>query len=357
MLAGRGTAMKIWATLSTAVTAAVAAVLSLFFFSAPVGAAPKHSVSLVFAGDSVLDDAAGNLIAQGGDPYAHFAATFANADIRITNLECVIATTGGASDKMYTFRAHPRVIPVLQRHFDALALANNHSGDYGPEAFAQMLTLLDQAGLPQVGGGMNLTQAHAPLIFKRQGLRIAVLSYNEFHPRSFEAGPHLPGVAWSEDEQVVADIVAARRVHRADVVIPIMHWGWENEPRANARQRQLARRMIDSGADAVIGGHPHVTQDIDLYRGKPIVYSVGNFVMKETDNDNQRKAWVLKLNIDRRGVQGLDTEGVQIDGDGIPSPAWQMVTPCWRRGDARISNVDGCTRTVSAKPAAPVRLR
>jgi poly-gamma-glutamate synthesis protein (capsule biosynthesis protein) len=354
--------MRSWAASSAAAAAAAAvvsaaAVLSLWWISPPVWAATQQSVRLVFAGDSVLDDAAGNLIAQGGDPYAHFSATFANADIRITNLECVIATTGGASDKMYTFRAHPRVIPVLQRHFDALALANNHSGDYGPEAFAQMLTLLDQAGLPQVGGGLNLKQAHAPLIFQRQGLRIAVLSYNEFHPRSFEAGANLPGVAWSEDEQVVADIVAARRVHRADVVIPIMHWGWENEPRANARQRQLARRMIDAGADAVIGGHPHVTQDIDLYRGKPIVYSVGNFVMKETDNDNQRKAWLLQFDIDRQGVKRLDTQGVQIDADGIPGPAPQMQTPCWRRGDARIRNAGACAPQVSAKPAAPVRLR
>ena len=334
--------------------------LSLCFLVLTASAAPAQSVRLVFAGDSVLDDAAGALIANGGDPYAHFASTFAGADIRITNLECVIATAGDASDKMYTFRAHPRVIPVLQRHFDAVALANNHSGDFGPKAFAQMLTLLNQAGLPQVGGGMNLKQAHLPLIFQRKGLRIAVLSYNEFHPRSFEAGPNLPGVAWSEDEQVVADIVAARRVHRADLVIPIMHWGWENELKANPRQRQLARRMIDAGADAVIGGHPHVTQDIDLYRGKPIVYSVGNFVMKETDNDNQRKAWVLQLDIDRQGVKGLDTEGVQIDGDGIPSPALQMTTPCWRRGDARIRNDGGCSREVrevSAKPAAPARLR
>ncbi len=315
------------------------------------------SVRLVFAGDSVLDDAAGELIAQGGDPFAHFASTFAGADIRITNLECVIASDGAASDKMYTFRAHPRVIPVLQRHFDAVALANNHSGDFGPQAFAQMLTLFKQANLPQVGGGMNLKQAHAPLIFNRKGLRIAVLSYNEFHPRSFEAGAHLPGVAWSEDEQVVADIMAARRVHRADLVIPIMHWGWENELTANPRQRQLARRMIDAGADAVIGGHPHVTQDIDLYRGKPIVYSVGNFVMKETDNDNQRKAWVLQLDIDRQGVKGLDTLGVKIDDEGLPSPAPDMTTPCWRRGDARISSAGGCADRVSAKPAVPARLR
>jgi poly-gamma-glutamate synthesis protein (capsule biosynthesis protein) len=300
--------------------------------------APSPTVSLVFAGDSVLDADAGELIAQGGDPFASFASYFADADIRITNLECVVATQGSAGDKMFTFRAHPRVIPVLQRHFDAVTLANNHSGDFGPEAFAEMLNLLQSAGLAQVGGGMNLRQAHAPLVFERKGLRIAVLSYNEFQPRSFEANHNLPGTAWSEDERVVADIRAARRVHRADLVIPIMHWGWENEPVANARQRQLARRMVRAGADAVIGGHPHVTQDIEHYRGKPIVYSVGNFIMKETDNANQRLGWVLRLELDRRGVAAFSTRVARIDMVGIPTLDAAAPSPCWRRGDKKVGS-------------------
>jgi len=295
-------------------------------------------VSLVFAGDSVLDADAGELIAQGGDPFASFASYFADADIRITNLECVVATKGSAGDKMFTFRAHPRVIPVVQRHFDAVALANNHSGDFGPEAFAEMLGLLHEAGLVQVGGGMNLRQAHTPLIFERKGLRIALLSYDEFQPRSFEANFNMPGVAWSEDERVVADIRAARRVHRADLVIPIMHWGWENEPAANARQRQLARRMVDAGADAVIGGHPHVTQDIEHHRGKPIVYSVGNFIMKETDNANQRLGWVLRLELDSRGVAAFQTRVVRIDLAGIPTLDGKATSPCWQRGDKAVGS-------------------
>jgi poly-gamma-glutamate synthesis protein (capsule biosynthesis protein) len=311
---------------------------------------PSPTVSLVFAGDSVLDADAGDLIAQGGDPYASFASYFAEADIRITNLECVVATQGSAGDKMFTFRAHPRVIPVLQRHFDAVTLANNHSGDFGPEAFAEMLGLLHNAGLAQVGGGMNLRQAHTPLIFERKGLRIAVLSYNEFQPRSFEANHNLPGTAWSEDERVVADIRAARRVHHADLVIPIMHWGWENEPVANSRQRQLARRMIQAGADAVIGGHPHVTQDIAHYRGKPIVYSVGNFIMKETDNANQRIGWVLRLDLDRRGVTALRTRVVRIDMVGIPSLDTATKSPCWRRGDTAPSS---CHADDASAPLRP----
>ena len=319
--------------------------LTLLFAPLAQAAGASHAkptssptVSLVFAGDSVLDADAGELIAQGGDPFASFASYFADADIRITNLECVVATQGSAGDKMFTFRAHPRVIPVLQRHFDAVTLANNHSGDFGPEAFAEMLNLLQNAGLAQVGGGMNLRQAHAPLVFERKGLRIAVLSYNEFQPRSFEANHNLPGTAWSEDERVVADIRAARRVHRADLVIPIMHWGWENEPVANARQRQLARRMVQAGADAVIGGHPHVTQDIEHYRGKPIVYSVGNFIMKETDNANQRIGWVLRLDLDRRGVTALSTRVARIDMAGIPTLDTAAASPCWRRGHKAVGS-------------------
>ena len=290
-------------------------------------------VSLVFAGDTVLDDTAGKIIEQGGDPFSDFADYFAGADIRITNLECVVSTRGQANDKMYTFQAHPRVIPVLQKHFDAVTLANNHSGDFGPDAFAQMLSLLKEAGLAQVGGGMNLKQAHTPLVFTRNGWRIAVLSYNEFHPRSFEAGFDIPGVAWSEDQQVVEDIQTARRIHHADLVIPVMHWGWENERTANPRQRQLAKLMIDAGADAVIGGHPHVTQDMTVYKGKPIVYSVGNFVMKETDNVFQRQSWVLKMYLDKRGVTRFETLPVKIDMEGIPVIERGASSPCWQRGD------------------------
>jgi poly-gamma-glutamate synthesis protein (capsule biosynthesis protein) len=94
----------------------------------------------------------------------------------------VIATKGEPSEKVFNFRAHPRVIPVLKRHFNAVALANNHSGDYGHEAFTEMLQLLQKSDLPFVGGGLNMQQAHEPLIFERKGLRIAILSYNEYHP-------------------------------------------------------------------------------------------------------------------------------------------------------------------------------
>lgn len=299
--------------------------------------AQEAKFSLVFAGDTTLDDAPGALIKRGGDPFAAFASLFAQADLRIVNLECVVATTGEPADKNYTFRAHPRVLPVLRKHVDGVTLANNHSGDYGRQAFAQMLGLLRDAGLAQTGGGMNLAQAHTPWMLERQGLRVAVLSYNEYMPRSFEAAHDAPGIAWSEDEQVVDDIRLARAHHKADLVLVFMHWGWENETVANPRQRQLARRMIDAGADAVIGGHPHVTQNIEHYQGKPIIYSVGNFIMKETDNAMQRQAWVLRMEFDRQGATGFETHVARLDARGIPRRDQSTPSPCWRRGRAEVS--------------------
>ena len=192
--------------------------------------AQTADVSMVFVGDLMLAELPGKRIAQGHNPFESFAPILNQSDIRIGNLECVISTIGKAEDKPFTFRAHPRVLPLIKKHFDAVSLANNHTGDFGPAAFGQMLDFLSQAKIPFFGGGRDLQQAHTPMLFKRQGITIAVLGYNEFFPRSFEADVDRPGSAWSDDEQVVADIKAARLIHQADVVIPFMHWGVEDEP-------------------------------------------------------------------------------------------------------------------------------
>ncbi len=280
--------------------------------------APEPVVSVVFAGDIMLEGGPDRAIRRGRDPFAGVAHLFKNADIRLGNLECVVATVGSVEpEKPNVFRVHPRGLKYVQRHFDAVGVANNHSGDYGPQAFAQMLGLLKQSGLGYYGGGHNLKEAHTPLIFERQGLRIAVLGYDEFQPRNFEADHDRPGVAWSEDEQVVRDITDARRVWKADVVIPVMHWGWE-EPIANARQRALARLMIDAGADAVIGGHPHQLQDTETYQGKPIFYSLGNFVFEGFPDKVNNLGWVVRLSLDRKGVRGWQAHTVKIDKQGLP---------------------------------------
>jgi len=230
----------------------------------PAGSAASDKpgeASIVFVGDVMVAETPGELIAMGVDPFLPFQSILRAHDIRIGNLECVVATGGKAETKPYTFRANLLGLPLLARLFAEMSLANNHSGDFGKAAFAEQLGLMEKAGLPYFGGGHDATEAHAPWIVERNGLRIALLGYLEFKPRSFEADAHRPGVAWSgEDDQVIEDIIAARTVHHADIVIPYMHWGWEEEPQPSPRLRTFARRMIDAGADMVVGGHPHVAQ-------------------------------------------------------------------------------------------------
>lgn len=301
-------------------------------------AAQAGQLRLVFAGDVMLDDGPGRTVAAGGDPLAPFAAILADADFRIGNLECPVATVGQPMErKIYSFRAAPAALRVLEGRFDAVALANNHSGDYGKDAFLQTLQLLDAAGIGHFGGGRNLAAAHAPLWIEKNGLRVAVLGYDEFKPRVFEAGADAPGVAWSEDSEVVADIRAARAAG-ADLVIPFMHWGWEREPLPDERQRTLARLMIDAGADAVVGGHPHVTQGAEVYQGKPIVYSLGNFVFDGFEQPDARRGWLLRLTLDKRGVVAWDTVEADMDGDGTPHPAHGARTPCGRRGEVAVGS-------------------
>lgn len=293
-------------------------------------AANADPVRLTFVGDILLDDGPGKVIRAGKDPLAHFDVQLGEADYVIGNLECPIATVGQPlASKVYSFRADPKVLPVLQKHFHALSVANNHSGDYGKAAFLETLTHLDQAGIKAFGGGHNLASAHAPLWVERKGLRIAVLGYNEFKPRSFEAGVDRPGIAWSEDSHVISDIRAARAAG-ADLVIPFMHWGWEFEPQPSERQRELARAMIDAGADVVVGGHPHVTQGAEIYRGKLIVYSLGNFVFDGFDTPETRRGWLLNLTLDRQGLVDWHTLVAQIDADGSPQPVSGAVSPCGR---------------------------
>ena len=300
-----------------------------------------EAVHLVFVGDIMLDDGPGRLVSRGGDPLAPFAAQLQNADYRIGNLECPIATVGQPLDnKIFSFRADPAVLRVLRGRFDALAVANNHSGDYGQAAFLETLEHLAGQGIAAIGGGRQLAEAHRPLWIERRGLRIAVLAYNEFKPRSFEAGADWPGIAWSEDSEVISDIRAAR-VAGADVVIPFMHWGWEREPRASERQRQLAHTMIDAGADLVVGGHPHVTQDVEYYQGKLIVYSLGNFVFDGFDLPAARTGWLLRLTLDKSGLVAWDVLAAQIDEEGTPHPRQDIATPCGRAGDSLVKECVG----------------
>jgi len=305
-------------------------------FGALLGCAPRAeqgTVTVSFVGDILLDSAPGQNIARGQDPFAPTQALFRGVDLSIGNLECPVATGGAAVNKVYTFRAAPSTLPTLRQHFHAVSIANNHSGDYGPDAFRETLQQLQTTQIPYFGGGNDATAAHEPLLLSKRGLKIALLGYDDYHPRSFEASATQPGVAWAEPEQILLDIAAARRAG-AHVILPFLHWGWENERAPSAHQRELARLLIDAGADAVIGSHPHVTQGAEMYHGKPILYSLGNFVFDLLDFPENHQGWVVRLELDRSGVVRFSTAAVLIDDQGTPAPDPSVETLCGQRGDA-----------------------
>jgi poly-gamma-glutamate capsule biosynthesis protein CapA/YwtB (metallophosphatase superfamily) len=290
------------------------------------------TATLVFGGDVMLAETVGERIAQGVDPFANVTPFLQTADATIANLECVVATKGTPMEgKPFTFRADPLTLPVLARHFRIVSLANNHTGDFGHEAFVEQLDLLKQNGISWFGGGRSCAEARTPHIIEVKGIRIALLAYNDYHPRDFEAGPDWPGVAWAVGPQIEADIRAARTLHHADLVIPFMHWGLQYVPEDD-RQRKLARLMIRAGADAVVGGHSHVTQGIEYFRGKLIVYSLGNFVFNGFDEGPSRIGWLLRLRLDKRGLVSWDTAQYHIADDGIPHLMKDVASPA---GDAR----------------------
>lgn len=307
--------------------------------------ANAKTIDLAFVGDIMLADTPGERIALGEDPFSDFAEVFRKVDLAIGNLECVVSTTGEEFDKPFVYRAHPRVLELVEKHLDIVCLANNHTGDYGHAAFLDQLRLLEQKKIQYVGGGRDCAHARKPLIVDRNGMRVAFLAYNDFKPRAFEAGPSWPGVAWAVDAQITADIEAARTIHRADFVIPMMHWGWECEP-ANDRQKQLARLLIDAGADLIVGGHPHVTQEVEYYNGKLIIYSIGNFIFDGFDPGPTRIGWVLRTRIGKKKLVAWDTLVAKIDDRGQPFLQAEALSPSGTNAEEAIVQRCGLTESL-----------
>lgn len=248
----------------------------------PTATPTPQPVSMVLTGDimlgrslntQMLASATGSLF-----PFVETADFLKKFDLRIGNLECVVSHLGAPiPGKPFTFEVDPLGFQRLQQvGFDVLSVANNHSGDYGPAAFADMLRNLPHYGITPMGGGMNASEAHTPVLIERNGTRIAFVAACDIDPYSFVATETQPGHAWLTPQNLSTDIAQARIL--ADFVIVFPHWGIEYTFAADALQQQLAHAAIDAGADLVVGMHPHDIQNNEMYKGKPIIYSLGNFV-------------------------------------------------------------------------------
>ncbi|MEA3640881.1 MAG: GNAT family N-acetyltransferase [Lamprobacter sp.] len=241
-------------------------------------------------------------------------AILRNVDLRIANLECVVATCGeqgskGSRNAPYYYRARPEMLRILtSAGIDLVATANNHSGDYGAEALLEQGRWLDAVGIGQAGTGVNLDAALRPVLRRAGNLNVALFSLDATTPR-FAATADSPGGAYLDANrpdlwfETLAPRIAAIR-ERAQVVLVAVHWGRNHREQPTAQTRALGRAILDAGADAVLGASAHWFQGVEIHRQRPILYDAGNLLF-DSLRDNLHRGGLFVLNLSHAGVEGI----------------------------------------------------
>lgn len=222
------------------------------------------------------------------------------ADISFLNLETCISKRGQPLSKEYTFRSDPEAVKAIKKAgFSVVSVANNHSYDYGKDAFLDTLFYLEEAGVLAAGGGRNETEAFSPVWINIGSKKIAFFAFTDVVPYGFAAVASKPGVASAKNVNRVIEAVSVWS-QKADLTIVSLHWGTELSYYPQKRQVELAHRLIDAGADIIFGHHPHVVQPVEVYREKPVFYSLGNFIFSP-GNESGRYSMVAIVQVDYLG--------------------------------------------------------
>ena len=255
-------------------------------------------VTLMFLGDIMLDRGVEYMVKKEGSgdfkwPFLKIADYLKEADILFGNLEGPISDKGYRVGSIYSFRADPEAINGLTyAGFDILSLANNHIFDYGIKAMEDTFSRLKEAGIDYAGGGFSEKEARSGATKEGSGLTIVYLAYTGVGAKSWRAWEDSPGIAWL-DENIAEDIKAAKE--KADFVVVSMHFGEEYQTIQNSSQEYFARLAIDSGADLIIGHHPHVVQPVERYKSGYIAYSLGNFIFDQGFSEETTNGLLLKV--------------------------------------------------------------
>jgi len=235
------------------------------------------------------------------------------ADAVILNLECVLADRGEPwPRKTFAFRADSRhVAALVAAGVRVVSLANNHSMDFGRDAFQDCLATLVQCGIQPAGAATSADEAWRPATLLAAGIRVAVLAFTDNLPE-WEARADIPGVCytpldWADPRfgRLLSVIEEARERH--DLVIVSAHWGpnWGYPPPQD--HVEAAHRFVDRGADVVFGHSPHVYRGVALYRGRPILFSCGDYVDDYAVDDIERndESFIWSLELEGRTLRRL----------------------------------------------------
>lgn len=270
------------------------------------GPAPAVTTAIAF-GDVLTSRTVDRKMVAAGDfrsPWLSVGKRLAAADLAFGNFEGTISDDAAPRPGGTQFVSRTRVVEgFLYAGLDFLSLANNHVGDFGRDTLVETRSIIREAGIATAGAGADEAEARAPAILERNGVRFAFVTFNAIVGPPV-ATPDEPGAVWihmapwnpfrqSELDAVAATVRAARA--EADVVIVYPHWGQEYVSKPNADQVRVAHALIDAGADMVIATHPHWVQGAEIYKGRLIAYSLGNFVFDQTWSAETQQGAALDL--------------------------------------------------------------
>ncbi|MHB1394776.1 MAG: CapA family protein [Clostridia bacterium] len=262
---------------------------------------------LSFVGDMMFDKSVAGFIKSKGEDYVFegYEKHFKSSDIVFGNLETALTSKGQPiKDKEYTFRSNPKLAPYLKKYnFTALSVANNHIMDFGPAALTDTMKLLKENGISYGGGGYNKQEASNGVVIEKKGYKIGFIAFTKVTPSvDWYAGAKKPGIIGAYKAHEVEVLEAVKNLNeKCDLLVVSLHWGKERLIAVRKEETELAHKLIDSGADVIAGHHPHVVQAIEMYKDKPIFYSLGNFFFTTSYLEISNKTIMTTVRYDNKG--------------------------------------------------------
>jgi poly-gamma-glutamate synthesis protein (capsule biosynthesis protein) len=252
------------------------------------GGGSDGELTVCFTGDVLLDRGVRKRIEHIGidSLFSDAKPLFLSSDAVVINLENPVTKRVNSLNKRYVFRAEPEWLPALRRQgITHAAMANNHTMDQGRDGITDTYDNLIASGITPIGYGINQQDACKPCVIEKNGVKAALFNSFLLSVGDWELLENEVGVCQASVEKISGDIKTFKDSHPDYRIVAVLHWGIEHTTHPTDQQRMEARMLVDSGADAVIGHHPHVIQDEEIYNGSPIFYSLGNFVFDQRQDE------------------------------------------------------------------------
>jgi hypothetical protein len=261
-----------------------------------------------------------NKIQLGNYPFKKISQVIAESDIAFVNLETPIADKDSCRI-IGDFVSDPIFAKSLSNAgIDIVSIANNHAWDASEKGFLRTMHNLDKAGVEYVGGGINLRNARNPVIFDIHGTKIAFLAYSQQFKYRFAstADNNNPGILPFSLPLIIEDIGNTKP--KCDLIFVALHWGMENTSKVHPMAVQFAHKIIDAGADAILGSHSHVPKGIEVYKGRPIFYSFGNFIFGVSTEYWQHDNFLGKIYIADKKIYAIEILPISGKGEFLYQP-------------------------------------